>query len=48
MIEVYLVKAKIFKNQKKFEKAFKEADFARNMDLSDRYLNNKGKFLIFK
>jgi len=39
----YLLKGKILKHQEKFEEAFEEINFARDLDLADRYLNNKGK-----
>ncbi|EAS00294.2 NMDA receptor-regulated protein (macronuclear) [Tetrahymena thermophila SB210] len=41
LIELYLVKAKIYKHQFNHKVAFENADKARTMDLADRYLNNK-------
>lgn len=42
MIELYLIKAKIYKHLRDFAQAEHWANFARKMDLADRYLNNKG------
>ena len=42
MIELYLIKAKIYKHLRNFAQAEHWANFARKMDLADRYLNNKG------
>jgi peptide alpha-N-acetyltransferase len=39
--ELYLVKAKVLKNQKEFVKAAEVTDYVRKLDLADRYLNNK-------
>lgn len=41
LIELYLVKAKIFKHKYNHVAAFEMAEKARTMDLADRYLNNK-------
>lgn len=39
--ELYLVKAKILKHQRDYVQAAEVADYARKLDLADRYLNNK-------
>ena len=39
---MYLIKAKIYKHLRNFAQAEHWANFARKMDLADRYLNNKG------
>ena len=40
MIELYIIKAKIYKNNYNFKLAAEAADKARIMDLADRYPNN--------
>ena len=47
LVELYLAKAKIFKHQKEFEAAFEQVEKARNLDLADRYLNNKCNLFLF-
>ncbi|CAD8181959.1 unnamed protein product [Paramecium octaurelia] len=39
--ELYLIKAKALHKQEKFKEAYEAADRARQLDLADRYLNNK-------
>ncbi|EGR34822.1 hypothetical protein IMG5_000490 [Ichthyophthirius multifiliis] len=41
LIELYLVKAKIHKHLFQYQLAFEQTEKSRNMDLADRYLNNK-------
>lgn len=47
LIELYLVKAKIYKHLKSFPEAIELSDQARKLDLADRYLNNQAiKYLL--
>ena len=41
LIELYIVKAKIYKHFYNYKEAYLSADKARSLDLADRYLNNK-------
>ncbi|KAM9965218.1 hypothetical protein ACTFIW_005028 [Dictyostelium discoideum] len=40
-LDLYVVKAKLYKHQGDLQKAYEEYDRARNLDLADRYLNTK-------
>ena len=44
LVELYMIKGKLYKAQGLFEKAFEEVDYGRNLDQADRFLNNQGKF----
>jgi len=41
LIELYLARGKIYKHLRNFQESFNQIEFARQLDLADRYLNNK-------
>lgn len=49
LIELYLVKAKIYKHCFSLREAYKWTNKARKLDLADRYLNNKSiKYALYE
>jgi len=48
LVELYLIKAKIYKHMGNLEQGVVEANKAANLDKADRYLNNKNiKYLLY-
>ncbi|EPY52093.1 NatA N-acetyltransferase complex subunit [Schizosaccharomyces cryophilus OY26] len=47
LVELYMTKARIFKHQGKLQEAMETMDFARKLDLQDRFVNNKcAKYML--
>lgn len=49
LIELYLIKGKLYKAQNLFDQAFEMVDYGRSLDLADRFLNNQAiKYALYK